>query len=85
LPDIIGSSQSPCMRRAWQIIDLKPRTDVNDEFVRLPNTVVALAIGPTLEDRRAATVDRAHSDNQLPLLELALAAAATDPIGSREE
>src|SRR5262245_12440380 len=60
LPDLIGSSQSPCMRRAWQIIDLKPRTNVNDKFVRLPNTVIALPIGPTLEDQRAATPDRTH-------------------------
>lgn len=73
------------MRRAWQIIDLKPWTDVNDKFVRLPNTVIALPIGPTLEDQLAATADRTHSNNQLPLLELALTAAATNSIGSREE
>ena len=32
--------------------------------------MIALPIGPTLEDQRAATADRTHSDNQLPLLGL---------------
>ena len=56
------------MRGAWQIIDLKPRTDVNDKFVRLPNTVIALPIGPTLEGQRATTADPSHSDKSAPAI-----------------